>query len=196
MELLTGTNATLCANFRAIKPRISKIDQQCYASVEFEFWDGEKNEIFNTLIASTLFPPKKFIIRNGGVRTYFILNSGGREQKQIRRIQEILAVISMLTSGNQVQTLLRENGDPRFMFPLPYIKKYQPDEQSPFLNQYMNPSFLVTSNKLYRIRFSSKNIRSEEPLFCASPIFNFVGEPAVEFNPESHRAQAQSLRAS
>ncbi len=157
---------------------VTQVGSRYYSSVEFEFWDPERNESFNTLIAATLFPPDKFLAKQRGARTHFIAKQGGGEQKQIVRIRELLGVLSLITSGNEVETLLRQNDDSRFTFSLNHLKYDElGNDISPFLNQFMNPGFVVTAKKLYRICFSSKNVRSEEPLFCASPIFKFIGEP-------------------
>jgi hypothetical protein len=179
-ELLTQTSATFLANFKAITPRVTKIEGRYHGSVEFEFWSREKLEVFNILIAAVFFSEKQFLKKQTEMRALFIAKIGGNEIRQITRIRDLLRQVNRITSGDEVGILLRKNGDRRFILLQRSIDYPELNAGvSSYLNQYTNPSFVVMRDKLYRICFSRENVRSEMPLFDASSIFRFVGEPAT-----------------
>jgi hypothetical protein len=177
LELLSQTSATLRANFRSITPLITKIDGRYHGSIDFEFWDSEKNEIFSTLIGTVFFPEKEFLKKQTETRTLYIAKNGGQILSQTVQIRKLLHQVNMTTAGNEVGLLLLKNGDRRFI--LFHRAREYPEfiaVKSNFLNQYMNPSFVVTRDKLYQVIYSPNNERSELSLFDASSIFRFVGE--------------------
>jgi len=177
LVLLTKSRAKLVANFKDIKPQVIQTGKEYRGLIEFEFWDADKNDHFNILVGSPLLSKEGIEVIQKGPQTLLRLKPTDTEQGQIEQMKATLTRISQLTSGGEVQLILLKKLDAKFSMGPQLQREPEIDVcQIPYINRLMNPGFVITPAKLYRICISKMNLITNELLFVAAPIFQFVGE--------------------